>query len=365
MINEFSSDEFTHILREKEKTISIRTSLPIQENENYKRLHRSLISIQSTNHITDFIAVLISIVDLENLSTEVSIEIPLTADKNYLVYNNELTVLFSEKKELQDELRAELFYQEISKGYCLFLITPEGVNPFIDGQNIGSLIFYKKKDFRTWKKLKDVSQIEELFDKYRRHLGHRYNYSGFFVSKSAKKSLHHHLINAQTINSNQEEFLEKNYQLLENKPEDRFRESLRAFLVENMRNDIFFGKEYVLESFKRLDINIFDDYGDLYFIEVKWVGTSVHSEGNKIGTKYDHNDINPAAINQSLKYIRELVERDQTIKIGYLAVFDAREEDLDDTITGFDLSSIDEENQQYYSNFKKIPDFRVKNSHPN
>ncbi|MBK7957214.1 MAG: hypothetical protein IPK03_03350 [Bacteroidetes bacterium] len=176
--------------------------------------------------------------------------------------------------------------------------------------------------------------------------------------------MHHHLKNAQTINSDQSTFLDENSQLLENKPEDRFRESLRAFLVENMRNDILFGKEYILESLKRLDINIFDDYGDLYFIEVKWVGLSVHSEGNKIGTKYDHDDINPAAINQSLKYIRELVEKDQTIKIGYLAVFDAREQDLKDTFTNFDLSSIDNENQKYYTNFKKIG-FRVKTFTPN
>ncbi|MBK7957213.1 MAG: hypothetical protein IPK03_03345 [Bacteroidetes bacterium] len=147
MINEFSSEEFKHILREKEKTISIRTSLPIQENENYKRLHRSLISIQSTSHITDFIAVLISIGDIEELSSDVNIEIPLTFDKNYLVYNKEFILMASEKKELQDELRAEIFYNEISKGYCLFLITPEGVNPFIDGQNIGHINFLQEERF--------------------------------------------------------------------------------------------------------------------------------------------------------------------------------------------------------------------------
>ena len=365
MGNEFNTEEFKHILREKEKVISIRTSLPIQENENYKRIHRSLISIQSSNHVNDFIAVLISIQELEELNQESTIVIPFNEDKNYLVYNKDLTITASQKKELKDELKAEAFYNEVSKGFCLFLITPEGVNPFVNGQNLGTLIFYKKKDYRNYKKLKDVSQIEELFEKYRRHLTYRYNYNGFFVSNSAKKSLYHHLIAANSITQSKEEFLQNNTQLLENKPEDRFRESLRAFLIENMRNDVFFGKEYVLESFKRLDINIFDDFGDLYFIEVKWVGTSVHPEGNKLGTEYTHDDINPAAIKQSINYIRELAERDQTIKIGYLAVFDAREGDLNDTFDGFDESNVDDGNKRYYPLFKKIPDFRVKNTHPN
>jgi hypothetical protein len=364
MADNFNSEEFKHILREKELEIRIRTLNKIQESDNFKKLHRGLIGFYHSNAVNDFIAILISKPDIESFEFSSDLSIPLNGNVNYFVVDKKFDIVVSEKKELSDEIRAEVFYKELSKEFCVFLITPEGVNPFIDGENIGTLVFYHKKDFRAYKKLKDISQIDELFDKFRRHVTYRYNYTGFFVSKSAKKALYQHLVNSGENIGSKDDFVANNSQLLENKPEDRFRESLRAFLKENMKNDILFGKEYILENFNRLDINIFDDYGDLYFIEVKWVGKSINPDGDRILTEYTSNDINPAAVNQSIRYIKELFESKQNIKIGYLAVFDARYEEMQDTFSNFDEELIPPEDMKYYKLFKKIPDFRVVNSHP-
>lgn len=46
------------------------------------------------------------------------------------------------------------------------------------------------------------------------------------------------------------------------------KEKLKVFFVQ---------KEVMLESLKRLDIAMIDEDGEgLYFIEIKWVGTSIH-----------------------------------------------------------------------------------------
>src|SRR5690606_21096099 len=124
--------------------------------------------------------------------------------------------------------------------------------------------------------------------------------------------------------------------LLRNKPENTFRDDLREFLKFNLR--VTQVKEFLLENMKRLDIYLYDEFGEIYLIEVKWVGQSIHPQGKKVGISFDGRDINPKAFFQVLDYLEELDNKGQNIVRAYLVVFDARKEDLNDTGNDFNDS---------------------------
>ena len=52
-------------------------------------------------------------------------------------------------------------------------------------------------------------------------------------------------------------------------------------------------------------------------------------------------------------------------KLGYLAVFDARDEELPDTGLGMTIDQIPEKDRPAYYRHIKLDDFRVINEHPN
>lgn len=105
----------------------------------------------------------------------------------------------------------------------------------------------------------------------------------------------------------EEQFIKDHCHLLNNKPEDRLRENLRHFLNMRLKATLL-TKEYILANFNRLDIFILDESGtELYLIEVKWVGECISAEGKKISkTSFDETDINPKAVIQSVKYLKQL-----------------------------------------------------------
>ena len=129
---------------------------------------------------------------------------------------------------------------------------------------------------------------------------------------------------------------------------------------------VFVYREVVLENLERLDIELMDEGGnDLYFIEIKWVGESIGPQGDSIGTSYNASPrINPDAVKQVLNYIRELLNENKNFKIGYLAVFDARKNDLPDTGEGISENDVPKDLIEYFPRFIKLPDFRVKNINP-
>ncbi|MBP1615733.1 MAG: hypothetical protein H6Q13_3181, partial [Bacteroidetes bacterium] len=194
----------------------------------------------------------------------------------------------------------------------------------------------------------------------RQRLKSRDVYNKFFVSKS-------HLLSLKTDMGSQlddKKYIYDNKQLLENKPEDKFREDLRFFLSEKLKAN-FLSKEYILENFKRLDIFILDESGyELYLIEVKWVGISINPSGKKTGTSYSERDIVPNAVKQTVGYLRQLFDEQKNIKLGYLAVFDARKEDLPDTGNSINNLCFENEDAIHFRKFRKIADFRVLNEHP-
>src|SRR5690606_14624208 len=136
----------------------------------------------------------------------------------------------------------------------------------------------------------------------------------------------------------EKKFISDYKHILRNRPEDTFRDDLRLFLTYHIK--ISQVKEFLLENMRRLDIYLYDEYGEIYLIEVKWVGHSIHQEGKKFGTMFDSKDITPKAFFQSLEYLEELDKKGENIVRAYLVVFDARKENLDDTGKNFDKSSL-------------------------
>jgi hypothetical protein len=371
MTLDIGSENFKRLIKEKEGLIQVRTQESLHENENFKRLHGLLVSYKQINKIVGFRAILIAKADLEALQENAQETIFVMLDSedatanNHIIVDRNLTITAVERKAIESSNAARRIYSELSHDYCVFLISSQDLTYFIDGHDFGDAIFFTQADHRSYIELKDMSEMPSVLTEYREHLKIRDTYTKFFVSKSHRKALYADLVaRGEEPAEAEPAFLERSKQLLENKPEDRFREDLRVFLRQKMKIHLL-SREYILDDFRRLDILINDELGDLHLIEVKWVGISIHPSGKEFGTAWTENDINPAGINQSVGYIRKLFESNQQINRAYLAVFNAREEDLPDTYDGFNEANLEDGHREYFSRFTKISDFKIRNLHPN
>jgi hypothetical protein len=364
----------------KQKQILRRTNNGIHEHINFKKIVAILNSYKEQRPFNGMVTLLFEIAELESLLDNASPAIFSLIDKcildayNHIVVDRDCTVISNEKKNFSGSNEARRIYTELSKEFCVFVLKETGVHYFANGDDVGEIIFFTKEDEERFKELKNITQLGQLFEEYRIKLTIRDHYHKFFASNSHKKALYQLLghgskaakFSAIKKKKALDEFLKSKTQLLENKPEDRFREDLRSFLDLNLKGQVIITKEHLLESFKRIDILITDEYGDLYLIEVKWVGTSIHADGSRLGTSYLAKDINPDAVIQTINYLIELSRHKKDIKIGYLAVFDARENDNPDTLEPFDSNSVlNTDQMRFFPRFKKITDFKVVNDHPN
>ena len=221
-------------------------------------------------------------------------------------------------------------------------------------------MFYTLEAQSRYEELKPIEQLEKVLDEYRVNLTHQDTYLKFFVPKAGLRALRISMKSTE----NEKTFLEDYKHLLNNKPEELFREDMREYIKQHMR--VVVSREVMLEDLDRLDIVLTDEMGsDLYFIEVKWVGESIHNNGQKLGTEYKASPrIRPEAIKQVLGYIDNLLAEKKNVKIGYLAVFDARKEDKVDTGRGIKETDYPENLKKHFPRFLKLPDFRIKNINP-
>ncbi len=371
---DFGAD-FKNLIKEKELTIKRRTASGINENFHFKRVQAMLGSYLDARPSVgnSFYAVIIENSDILNLNKEVkdnlfdAIDNCIREAHNHLILDKDLRKVHSEKKSFESSGIARQTYTEISKGNSVFLLSSQGagIHVFAEGLDKGDFVFFTTTELVQYKELKDITQIKKLFEEYRKRLNQRDTYSKFFAPNSLKRALYSKKSEQQKEKIQEDVFLDKYKHLLNNSPEDRFREDLRVFLDERMKHNVFISKEHILENFERIDIFINDDYGDLYLIEVKWVGVSIHASGTKVGTPMRPSQINPSAIIQTLNYLIELEETGRNIKLGYLVVFDARKKDSNDTVSTFDTTDFSERQKIFLNRYEKIKDFRVINHHPN
>jgi len=360
--------DFKNLLKNKQFLIIKQTTNDVLESENYKLLFANVKSLIKTNAFRGSKVILIKEELLDSTSALDSETI------NKLFSNSSFTtsdvVEINEKFEILDNVReplpqksheARLLLRTLSQGgYLVFHIIETYVNAFINGHEFPESPFLSLADKKRHVEKKDVSELQTVFENYRQRLADQPVYCKFFISKSHLTSLHIDSSSPDDI----KKYIPANSHILNNKCEDKFREDLRLFLKENLFINVIV-KEYILESKKRLDIFLVDDYGEnFYLIEVKWVGDSINPAGKKVSTKYNQNDINPDAIFQTLNYLEELDTKGENIVRAYLTVFDARKDNVGDTVENFDKSLLSHSQLKHYPKFEKIRDFRVINKHP-
>lgn len=361
--------QFKGYLAEKRQDIYQRTNDGVQETEPFQRLLSILAQCRRKFEEQDFRLILISKEDLSRLCYDADTK-AMKLFRNAIFLTNR-TVLVDSDLTIQnsnndpfpngDNDARRYFASLATDDMVVFHVAPNAtVNFFIDGNDYGDGIFYTRATLTRYEELKPIEQLEDVLNEYRIRLSYQDTYLKFFVNKSGLRALYA----AMKPVVSEDTFLNNNRHLLNNKPEELFREDMREYISQHMR--VVVSREVMLEDLDRLDIKLTDEMGsDLYFIEVKWVGESIHNSGQKMGTEYKAQPrIKPDAVKQVVGYIDELLKEDKNVKIGYLAVFDARKEDLEDTGTGISEDDVPESLRQHFHRFVKLPDFRVKNNNP-
>lgn len=363
--------DFKRLLDEKKQDIVQRTSDGVQETAQFQRLRSLLAESRRKNEEHDFRLILISKTDLVNLCADAEVKVSeLFADPTFLTnltlyVDSELTVLNSNNDPFPaDNNDARRLFASLSvtdDQWVVFHIAPNAtINYFIDGKDYGDGVFYTLDAQNSYEERKTIESLQEVLDEYRINLTRQDTYLKFFVTKAGLRALHALTKSKEDIDT----FISKNKHLLNNKPEYLFQNDIRNYIQQHMKVVVF--REVMLEDLDRLDIELTDERGnDLYFIEIKWLGESINPAGDNVATEYKATPrIKPDAVKQVVGYIDELLKEKKNIKIGYLAVFDARKDDLPDSGADISEEDVPEDIRRHYPRFKKLSDFRVKNENP-
>ena len=363
--------EFKRLLDEKKQEIVQRTSDGLQETVQFQRLRSLLSESRRKNEERDYRLVIISKGDIESLCADADVKVnelfknPVFLTNRTVYVNGELAILNSNNDLFPgDNNEARRFFASISNtedAWVVFHIAPNAtINYFINGKDYGNGVFYTLDAQNSYEERKTIESLQEVLDEYRINLTHQDTYLKFFVTKAGLHALHSLTQSADSIDS----FVSKNKHLLNNKPEYLFQNDIRNYIQQHMK--VVVSREVMLEDLDRLDIELTDEGGnDLYFIEIKWLGESISANGDNISTEYKASPrIRPDAVKQVVGYIDELLKEKKNVKLGYLAVFDARKEDLPDSGEGIVDTDLPEELRAHFPRFVKLRDFRVKNENP-
>ena len=179
----------------------------------------------------------------------------------------------------------------------------------------------------------------------RQNITQQVNYMCFFADKATISQ-----IDPQKVNKN----------ILRNKPEHYMRDHLCNYLTEHMRYTFTIEPE-LGQSKRELDI-YFDVCGELYFIEIKWLGISINDDGSGFSTKYTDSRARDGVI-QTLEYIEELTNTsEKSLRHGYLAVYDARDDQP--PIDFKDYSFVNDSLKQYLTYFSVLKVIHLNKRHP-
>ena len=115
------------------------------------------------------------------------------------------------------------------------------------------------------------------------------------------------------------------------------------------------------QSKRELDI-YFDVSGELYFIEVKWLGVSINDQGTGLSTNYTDARAREG-VTQTLEYIEELMNTsEKSLRHGYLAVFDARDNKADIDFQNYRF--VRKELERYLPYFSVLKVIPLEKRHP-
>lgn len=268
---------------------------------------------------------------------------------NFVEIDKDGNVLASYHKTFynQHDMKEEL--KELSKANCVFFFGKDGIDKFINGESLNDInIFYTPTDLKRYSEKHHISELAQVIQEYATTcIPQQCEYISFFAENA--------LLNR--IDSN---LIKRN--ILRNKPEKYMRDHLLNYLNEHMQHT-FVKEPELVQSKRELDIYTEDSDSSLIFIEIKWLGVSVNDTGTGLGTEYK-NDRAQKGVKQVLEYIKELLATPgANLKSGYLAVFDARDEDV--AIDYGDYNSyIDVELRPYLQLFGTLPTIPLRKVHP-
>ena len=161
-LDNFDGEDFKSFIKDNAEQINARTIGGIQETDNFKIIRSLLNTYASNNAITDFTLVLLSEDDIKNLSDGINEKVERTLlseeaiKNNYLLINKDFDLVNSSRESFPDDNeKAREFFAGLSseKKLCVFLVSPEGVNYFVEGKSSGEAIFYNSKAYRSYKEL--------------------------------------------------------------------------------------------------------------------------------------------------------------------------------------------------------------------
>lgn len=357
------------ILSVKER-VERQAAEPLLESITFKLLRSLIISEMAKSPDVDMKSISISKTDFDQLPSDLDEQVKGLFASDEFIKNKHIEVdsqlkikAVDNEEYAKDSSQAIQMYCESSReGNIIFLLSHDNsLSYFINGNNYGAL-FATLDDLALYKRKKTVDELDQVFEDYRnKHITDSNNYQKFFVSLTELRSLH------KDLNStlSEKDFIDSNKHLVKNKPESYFRDDLLGYLQEVMRARV--SKEFTLNDDDRIDILVQDEAGlGMYFIEVKWVGTSIHQSGKQIGSSFDPDPkVVPEGYLQTIKYIKKLTDLSYNVKLGYLVVFDARRDDVPgDSADGRNSDLLETSYKDYERQFRKVPDFRVVNKKP-
>lgn len=367
---DFDNAAFRNEILSVKERVEQQASEPILASFTFKLLRSLIISEMTRCPDIDMKSLSISTTEFAKLPNDLDVQVKslFSCDafiKNrHIVVDSRLNVIAINNEEFAaDSSQAIKMYCESSHdGKIIFLLSRDNaLSFFINGYCYGAL-FATAEDLALYKRMKTVDELDKVFEDYRNyHITDSNNYQKFFVSLTELRSLHKDL----KSDLSEKDFIDANKHLVKNRPESYFRDDLLGYLQDVMRARV--SKEFTLNDDERIDIFVQDEAGlGIYFIEVKWVGTSIHRLGKAINPPVAPNpNVVPCGYKQTIRYIKELTDMSYNVKLGYLVVFDARKDDvIRDSGDGCSSDMLDESYKKFERQFRKVADFRVENKKP-
>lgn len=328
----------------------------IEDNENYQLLLRgSLYPLweERVNKQASFCLCIsdedLRIIDFSKVTLNLSAVNAAVLSNNIIRINSEGQIVEKRYQESDTTRDAKSYLTELSKDYYVFFFGEDGITRYANGCVLeDNNIFYTRNDRMRYMQKKDISHIEEVICEYRdSYLTQQVNYTAFLADNPTIRQVDGSKANVKR-------------NILKNKPEHFMRDQLRQYLTDHMQYTFTIEPE-LGQSKRELDI-YFDVKGELYFIEIKWLGQSINDQGTGYTEPYGLPRAKAGVI-QSLEYIEELVNTSETsLRCGYLAVYDCR--DRKTTIDTTDFSFVKPELQKYIQLFSFLPIITVQKTHP-
>lgn len=345
MIDFFSYEKVSQIIEAQKDAV--------ENNRNYQLLYKGFLHKiwdSRINHKILFCIVIspenVDNLQFENLKDNLDEAVKSTAVANLIKINNFGNLM--EKQYLEgDTATIKEKLVRISLDNYVFFFGEEGITRFINGRAIDEKnIFYSRQEQMKYNKKKDIAQINEVMDEYEReYVTQQVHYMTFFADNSTLRQIDSNLIYRN---------------ILRNKPEHLMRDQLIDYLTEHMQYT-FTPEPELGQSKKKLDI-YFDVRGELYFIEIKWLGVSINDQGTGLSTEYADSWARNG-VTQTLEYIEELMNSSEKgLRHGYLAIYDARDVKNDIDFQGY--AFVREELKRYIQNFSILKIISLEKKHP-